>query len=108
MKKHDAKANRRHKVRERQLAEQRKANQIKAHDQSEQREAHQRKMDELVQLEETMVWEMRKRQLETNPQTDTINTILVMQDHAHLNLVREAADKGILRAEDIGKYDGGY
>ncbi len=91
MKKHDAKAHRRRKVRERALAEERRARQ-----------------ERLVREEERIVHEARMRQLDGNPQTRLVNTILAIMDQAHLHLVREAGRRGCLSKEDIGRYDGGY
>lgn len=108
MKKHDAKANRRRKVRERALAEERRARQERLARERALDEERQARQDRLVREEERMVHEARMRQLAHNPQSPVINTVLAIMDQAHLQAVREAGRRGLLSEEDIGRYDGGY
>lgn len=108
MKKHDAKANRRRKVRERALAEEQRARQERLVRERALDEERQVQQERLVSEEERMVHEARMRQFTHNPQSPLINTVLAIMDQAHLQAVREAARRGLLSQNDIGRYDGGY
>ena len=92
MKKHNAGAYRRRKVRERALVE----------------EQQKREARRLMLEEERIVHAARRQQLETNPQSAVVNTVLAIMDQAHLHLMRKAARKGLLTKDDIGGYDGVY
>ena len=105
MKKHNAKADRRRKVRERALSEERRAQQNRKCALAEERRARQ---EQYVREEERIVHEARMHQFEQNPQSPIVNTILAIIDQAHLKLVREAANRGHLSKDDIGRYRGGY